>query len=181
MNKGNVVSKQLLNRVLRDTDINLMDTMCDTVNKCSIFWTTYKNLKFWFENWLVNLEELGFVLRDNNTSWHPSRSVSQHSKSWWYMPLPRREKRSEGRAARSHIFLSNISANGKGRKQECSHQHDSCGEHSSSQSPPPSASSFRRVHNLMRHKICATMWLFLCLRLELSLATKWSVGGVSRM
>ena len=63
MNKENVVSKQLANRVLKDMDIYMMATKCYTVKECRIIWKTYKNIKLWFENWQVNLKELGFALR----------------------------------------------------------------------------------------------------------------------
>ena len=63
-NKENIVSKQLVNRVLEDIYIDLMATKCDTVEECRILWKTYNSLKLWFEILSFNLEELGFELRE---------------------------------------------------------------------------------------------------------------------
>ena len=75
MNKENVILKQLVNRVLKNTAIYLMATKCDTVQECRIIWTTYKNIKFWFDNWLVNLEDIGFALRDKKTRYTSLQSI----------------------------------------------------------------------------------------------------------
>ena len=64
MNNENVISKQLVNRALKDTYIDLMDTNCDTFEECRIICTTYRNLKGWFVNCMINLEGLDFALRD---------------------------------------------------------------------------------------------------------------------
>ena len=65
MNKENIISKQLMNIFLKDTAINLVYTKCGTTKEYNIICTMYKNLNMWFDNFLVNLEELGFVLRDD--------------------------------------------------------------------------------------------------------------------
>ena len=63
-NKENVFLKKLVNRFLEDTAINLMVTNCDNVEECRIILTTYNNNKSRFDNWRVNLEDIGFELRE---------------------------------------------------------------------------------------------------------------------
>ena len=63
-NKENVFLKKLVNRFLEDTVIDLMVTNCDNVEECKIILTTYNNNKSRFDNWRVNLEDIGFELRE---------------------------------------------------------------------------------------------------------------------
>ena len=60
----NVLSFKLLDRLIVETAIDLTAAKMDNVEQRRILWTTYKNLKMWFENWKVDLEELGFAHRD---------------------------------------------------------------------------------------------------------------------
>ena len=53
-----------LKRVLKDTAINLQVGKCKSVEDRRVWWTTYKNLCLWFDNWEHDLVELGFAHRD---------------------------------------------------------------------------------------------------------------------
>ncbi len=60
------LSKQLLNRLLAETAIDLLATKGRNVEERRILWTTYRNLKSWFDNWCRDLVELGFAHKDES-------------------------------------------------------------------------------------------------------------------
>ena len=60
----NIVSTSLLNRILQATAVEILSTQTKNVEERSIIWTTYNNLKSWFDNWEHDLEDLGFSKRD---------------------------------------------------------------------------------------------------------------------
>ncbi len=64
--KAGKTTCKLLDRLLRDTAININATSCDGQEERRIRWTTYNNIKSWFENWENDLVELGFAYRGNN-------------------------------------------------------------------------------------------------------------------
>ena len=54
----------LLNRILKETAVDLLSKVTDNVEDRRVKWTTYRNLNSWFLNWEHDLEELGFAYRD---------------------------------------------------------------------------------------------------------------------
>ena len=58
------LSFKLLNRIITATAININASKVHSVEARRILWTTYKNLKVWFENWEKDLLDLGFALKD---------------------------------------------------------------------------------------------------------------------
>ena len=58
----------ILNHILRVTYIDLKAGRCDSVEERRVLWKTFFNLKIWFENWKVDLVELGFTEEDENGS-----------------------------------------------------------------------------------------------------------------
>ena len=67
MKKGtHQLNFKLLDRIIKETAINLLAEKCNDVEQRRILWTSYKNLKLWFENWERELEELGFTDRDDD-------------------------------------------------------------------------------------------------------------------
>ena len=56
----------LLNRILQATHMDILSTQTKTVEDRRIIWTTYNNLKSWFDNWEHDLENLGFAERDED-------------------------------------------------------------------------------------------------------------------
>ena len=54
----------LLNRILKETAVDLLSKVTDNVEDRRVKWTTYINIKSWFLNWGHDLEELGFAYRD---------------------------------------------------------------------------------------------------------------------
>ena len=59
----NIVSTSLLNRILQATAVEILSTLTTNVEERRIIWTTYTNLKSWFNNWERDLEDLGFAER----------------------------------------------------------------------------------------------------------------------
>ena len=57
-------SSRMLGRVMQETTIDLMADVVHTAEQRRIQWTTYNNIKMWFENWENDLVELGFAFRD---------------------------------------------------------------------------------------------------------------------
>ena len=81
VNKESVISKQLVNKVLKETVINLMDTKCDAVKDCRILWTTYNNIKLRFDKLYSQFRRAWFFIeRQEKLLVHPSRAFLQHSK-----------------------------------------------------------------------------------------------------
>jgi len=62
---------KLLDRIFKETAINLLCDKMNSVEQRRILWTTYKNLKMWFENWEHDLEDLGFTLREGDKHYIP--------------------------------------------------------------------------------------------------------------
>lgn len=69
------MSYKLLDRVLSATAISLLATKGNNVEDRRIIWTTYTNLKMWFENWTANLLELGFA-KDEEDPYIPEDQLS---------------------------------------------------------------------------------------------------------
>lgn len=68
VSNGNKQSAKLLDRILRDTAIDLNASKCNFAEDRRIQWTTKKNLSVWFDNWGNDLVELGFATRDASDS-----------------------------------------------------------------------------------------------------------------
>jgi hypothetical protein len=64
MAKEQYVSGKLLDRILDETAIDLLSKVTENVEDRRVRWTTYTNLKSWFNNWEHDLEELGFGKRN---------------------------------------------------------------------------------------------------------------------
>ncbi len=62
------ISYKLLDRILISTGCDILVAKCNTQEERRIQWTTYQNLKSWFDNWEKDLVELGFaeVAQDGN-------------------------------------------------------------------------------------------------------------------
>ena len=60
----NIVSTSLLNRILQATAVEIFSTLTTNIEERRTIWTTYNNLKSWFDNWEHDLEDLGFAERD---------------------------------------------------------------------------------------------------------------------
>ena len=58
----------LLNRLLRDSKIDLQASVENPVEERRIRWTTFSNLSMWFENWRIDLEALCFGFHDEGTN-----------------------------------------------------------------------------------------------------------------
>ena len=58
----------LLNQILKDTAINIGGTRCIGQEERRIRWTTYHNIKSWFDNWGHDLVELGFATKSYDGS-----------------------------------------------------------------------------------------------------------------
>ena len=51
MGKEKDVSMKLLNRILKETAVDLLSKVTDNVEDRRVKWTTYSNLNSWFLNW----------------------------------------------------------------------------------------------------------------------------------
>ena len=58
---GDNYSVTLLKHLMNKSAIDLFADKCQNAEVRRIQWTTYKNLKIWFENWSTDLLELGFA------------------------------------------------------------------------------------------------------------------------
>ena len=52
---------EVLKGLLNATAVDLLSTKCQSAEHRRIQWTTYHNIKTWFDNWEVALVELGFA------------------------------------------------------------------------------------------------------------------------
>ena len=59
-------SNKLYYRIVRDTAMDMKAAKHNNVEDRRVQWTTYKNLKLWFENWGKDLVELGFAHYDEH-------------------------------------------------------------------------------------------------------------------
>ena len=66
MEGENYVSFQLLERILRETSVDILSKTSDNVEDKRIKWKMYTNLKSWFLNWEKDLEELGFAVENED-------------------------------------------------------------------------------------------------------------------
>ena len=57
---------KLINRILKETAVDLLSKLTENVEDRRIKWTTYSNINSWFLNLEHYLEELGFVDRDDD-------------------------------------------------------------------------------------------------------------------
>ena len=64
MEGANYVSLKLLDRILKETAVELLLKVSDNVKDRRVRWMTYINLKSWFLNWERDLELLGFASRN---------------------------------------------------------------------------------------------------------------------
>ena len=64
MGKEKNVSMHLIDRILKETAVDILSKVCDNVEDRRVRWTTYNNLKSWFDNWARDLEDLGFAVRN---------------------------------------------------------------------------------------------------------------------
>ena len=55
----------MLNRLLKSTALELTSGRSNNVEELCICWTTYFNIKSWFDNWEQDLLELGFAKVDS--------------------------------------------------------------------------------------------------------------------
>ena len=78
MGKENVVNCHLLNRVLKETAVDLLSKHTTNVEDRRVKWTTYNNLKSWFDNWEHDLEDLGFAVRnESGTLYIPEEQLAR--------------------------------------------------------------------------------------------------------
>ncbi len=63
---GRNYRRKLLNRVLLSTAKDLDASKMEYCEDRRIGWTTFKNISTWFENWEMDLVELGFAFRDDD-------------------------------------------------------------------------------------------------------------------
>ena len=74
----NVVSFQLLDRILKETAIDLLAQVSNNVKDRRVRWTTYNNLHSWFENWERDLLDLGFAkVNDEGTTYIPDDQLGR--------------------------------------------------------------------------------------------------------
>ena len=57
---------KLINRILKETAVDLLSKLTENVEDRRIKWTTYSNINSWFLNLDHYLEELGFSYRDDD-------------------------------------------------------------------------------------------------------------------
>ena len=55
----------LINRVLRDTGVPLKAAKSQPVEERRLLWTTWSNLKTWFDSWESDLVSLGFAFKND--------------------------------------------------------------------------------------------------------------------
>ncbi len=60
--------RELVRRVMRNTGIELSKIKSHNAEDRRIRWTNKDNLNMWLENWEHDLVELGFALRDHDTT-----------------------------------------------------------------------------------------------------------------
>ncbi len=58
--------KHLLHHLLKSTALELTSSRSNNVEERRVCWTTYFNIKSWFDNWERDLLELGFAKTDSN-------------------------------------------------------------------------------------------------------------------
>ena len=57
----------LLDRILKETAIDLLASKSKTVEHRQVLWNTFENLNRWFDTWSETLLELGFAYKDELT------------------------------------------------------------------------------------------------------------------
>ncbi len=62
--KTRKLSIKLLNQLVGDNAFNVLASKCGSQEEQHIRWTTYSNLKSWFDNFETDLVELGFAHKD---------------------------------------------------------------------------------------------------------------------
>ena len=63
--KMSTIPYHTVERVLGEIALNMSNTGADKVEERRIRWTTYRNLKMWFDNWRIELQPLGFTYIDD--------------------------------------------------------------------------------------------------------------------
>ena len=53
----NIVSTSLLNCILQAIAVEILSTLTTNLEERRIIWTTYNNIKSWFDNWEHDLED----------------------------------------------------------------------------------------------------------------------------
>ena len=66
MDKERSISQHLLGRLLRECAIELLAEKSQSVEQRRIMWTSYTNLRMWFNNWFKDIEQLGFARRNSD-------------------------------------------------------------------------------------------------------------------
>ena len=54
-----VLKMHLLERILKETAVDILSKHTTSVEDRRVKWTTYNNMKSWFDNWEHDLEESG--------------------------------------------------------------------------------------------------------------------------
>jgi hypothetical protein len=72
------LAQHLLQRVLKHSSVNLSASKAKQVEDRRIFWTKYKNISMWFDNWERDLVELGTASLDplTNKPYIPKEQLS---------------------------------------------------------------------------------------------------------
>ena len=70
-------SERLLNRLLRDTEIDLKADIQNPIEDRRRRWTTYANLKLWFDVWEDSLLEFGFAVKEDGKLYISEESLAR--------------------------------------------------------------------------------------------------------
>jgi len=62
--KTEICSFKLLDRIIKETALDFLASKSESVEQRRILWTSYNNLKMWFNSWCEAIEVLGFAERD---------------------------------------------------------------------------------------------------------------------
>lgn len=57
---GTSPAEKILNRIIRDTAVNMTNTKLNAAEERRVRWTTYQNLDLWFDSWERFLSDYGF-------------------------------------------------------------------------------------------------------------------------
>ena len=64
MEKKRIVSMQLIDCILEEMAVDILSKVHGNAEDRRVGWTTYNNLKSWFNDWAHDLEELEFAVRN---------------------------------------------------------------------------------------------------------------------
>jgi len=77
-------SPRLLNRLLKDTGVDLKADIQNPIEDRRRRWTTYANLKLWFDVWEDSLIEFGFALKEDGKLYISDKSILQLELRWTF-------------------------------------------------------------------------------------------------